>query len=205
MVVWLATLYQPLTEGGEGPVSLFYNVFLKLANLLIFRETVNTVLAREIFNRADIDGTKSLDKSEVRGMLKGLQIYVKNKEIDSFFEMYDIDKNKRIDIKEFEVFVTELLRKEELLPLFKKCCALHGERRRSEPSMTLLELLKFFQEEQTQSITLATLRKLNTNFEVIPATKPCISFDFFCTLIFSQRNTIFNPEHSYNYQVYSIS
>ena len=163
------------------------------------------MLAREIFNRADIDGTKSLDKVEVRGMLRSLQIYVKNKEIDSFFEAYDMDKNGRIEIKEFEVFVTELLRKEELMPLFEKYCALQSQRRESEPSMTLSELLRFFQEEQAQSIMLVTLRKLNTNFENIGETKPCISFDFFCTLIFSQKNTIFNPEHSYQYQAYNIS
>ena len=168
---------------------------------LFLRETVNTVLAREIFNRADLDGTKNLDKGEVKDMLKGLQIYVKNKEIDSFFQKYDVDKNKKIDIKEFEVFVTELLRKEELAPLFKQYCSLYHEKRYSEPAMNLFELLNFFQQEQGQAITLATLRKLNKSFESIQATKPCISFDFFCNLIFSQRNTIFNPEYSYKYQV----
>lgn len=159
------------------------------------------ILIREMFLKADTDGTKTLDKGEVKELLKSLQIYMRNKEINQIFEKYDADKNKKIDMQEFENFVIEMTRKMELLPLYRQYAALYVEGEYQEPSMTLFELLKFFSVEQNQIINLETLRKLSDSFAHISATKPCISFDFFGVIIFSSRNTIFNSDMSYIYQV----
>lgn len=162
---------------------------------------MTTMIARDIFIRADIDGTKALDKNEIRMMLKELQIYVKNKEITAIFERYDSDKNAKIDMQEFETFITELFRKEELIPIFEKYAPNFRDGEYDQPVMSLFELLKFFNDEQKQMVTLASLRKIHKSFEHINATKSCISFDVFGSLIFSLKNTIFNPNNSYQYQV----
>jgi len=154
-----------------------------------------------MFLKADVDGTKTLDRNEVRELLKGLQIYMRNKEINALFDKYDSNKDNKIDIEEFETFVIELTRKKELLPIYRKYASQYEEGEFSEPSMNLFDLLKFFHVEQKQMITLEDLRRLSPSFEHTNSMKVCISFDFFGNIIFSLRNTIFLPEKSYLYQV----
>lgn len=157
-----------------------------------------------MFLRADVDGTKTLDRNEVRDLLKDLQLYMRNKEINAIFDKYDNNKDNKIDIEEFETFVIELARKKELLPIFRKYASHYVEGNFIGPAMNLFDLLKFFHVEQKQTLTLEDLRRLSPNFEHTNSTKPCISFDFFGNIIFSLRNTIFDSDKSYLYQVTRI-
>jgi len=154
-----------------------------------------------MFLKADVDGTKTLDRNEVKELLKDLQLYMRNKEINGIFEKYDSNKDNKIDIDEFETFVIELTRKKELLPIFRKYASHYIPGEFVEPAMNLFDLMKFFHVEQKQMITLDDLRRLSPTFEHTNSLKPCISFDSFGNIIFSLRNTIFDPDKSYLYQV----
>jgi len=157
-------------------------------------------LAHEIFARADRNGTKLLDRGEIKQIFKDLQIYAKKKKINEIIDRYDYNKDGNIDFDEFKILVKELLRKEELVPIFKRYSPGWLSHNFSEPSMTLLQLHQFFQNEQKQELTLDELRGMNEKFKDIHPTQPCISFDLFNDLLFSMLNTIFNAELSTQYQ-----
>jgi hypothetical protein len=126
---------------------------------------------------------------------------MKNKKVNDIIDKYDFNKNGTIDFGEFQELVKMLLRKDELIPLFKKYTVGWLTEDYDSPTMTLIQLLRFFQEEQKQELTIEEIRKLNDTFAEVSPAKPCISFDQFCDLIFSMVNTIFNPERSIEFQV----
>lgn len=161
----------------------------------------SNALARDIFARADADGTKTLNKHEIRQIFKDMQIYMKNKKVNDIIDKYDFNKNGTIDFGEFQELVKMLLRKDELIPLFKKYTVGWLTEDYDSPTMTLIQLLRFFQEEQKQELTIEEIRKFDDSFADVSPAKPCISFDQFCDLIFSMLNTIFNPERSIEFQV----
>lgn len=135
-------------------------------------------------------------------LLKDLQLYVKKNEIDKLFQKYDLNRNDEFEMMEFERMITELYRKSELMPVFKKYASAYVEGEYETPAMSLFDLVKFFQEEQRQTITIAEARKIHPSFEIVFAMKPCITFDFFGCLIFSMKNTIINPINSFVHQVW---
>lgn len=168
----------------------------------LVRVRTTQTLAKEFFDVADTDGTKALDKKEMQKFLKDLQLYVKKNEIELLWKTYDANKDNEIDPVEFERFITELFRKDELILVFKKYASAYVQGDYETPQMSLFDLVKFFQEEQKQTITIAEARKIHPSFETVFAMKPCITFDFFGCLMFSMKNTIINPVNSFVHQVY---
>ena len=98
-----------------------------------------------------------------------------------------------------ERFLHELLYKDELLSLFynystlaKNIQVLQGD----EGIMAFNELKNFFLEEQKQEISTDSIRESFSNFAF-----ENISFYIFGSLLFSDFNSIFNPEKEKIYQV----
>ena len=129
---------------------------------------------------------------------------MKNRKLNDIIDKYDTNKNGTIDFEEFKELVKLLLRKDELIPLFQKYTVGWLKEDYDSPAMTLIELLRFFQEEQKQELTIDEIRKLHSSFKDVSPAKPCISFDQFGDLLFSLVNTIFNPERSIGFQVIKI-
>ena len=177
------------------------NQSISILKLIFCRKGTSNAFAHEIFARADRNGTKLLDRGEIKQIFKDLQIYAKKKKINEIIDRYDYNKDGNIDFDEFKILVKELLRKEELVPIFKKYSPGWLSNNYSEPSMTLLQLHQFFQTEQKQELTLDELRSMNEKFKDVHSAQPCVSFDLFNDLIFSMLNTIFNAELSTQYQV----
>ena len=193
-----AVLCRGSSEIDQRKVSFLLKIVRDFSNRIRTTQT----LAKEFFDIADTDGTKALDRKEVHKLLKDLQLYVKKNEIEHLFKIYDANKNDEIEMIEFERFITELFRKDELVPIFKKYASAYVEGEFETPAMSLFDLAKFFREEQQQLITIAEARKIHPSFENVFAMKPCITFDFFGCLIFSMKNTIINPINSFVHQVW---
>lgn len=160
-----------------------------------------TDLAQDIFHRADTSGSKSLSKDEIRKMFKELQISMTKKDLNDIFVKYDKDKSGEISFDEFKDMITELLRKSELIPLFKTYAREFKEGSFDTPAMTLEELVKFLRVEQKQEASIRDVFQLSDSFKSKDPKEPCLSFDDFVAVIFSMNNMILNPEHTYVYQV----
>ena len=48
-----------------------------------------------------------------------MQVQINKKALDEKFQEFDIDNNGTIDKKEFDIFMQDMLKKEELKPVFK--------------------------------------------------------------------------------------
>jgi Ca2+-binding EF-hand superfamily protein len=164
-------------------------------------------IARNLFSKADLNDDNILNKDEMRKIMKQMQINIDNKTFNQKFEAFDKDKNGVIDKKEFNNFIQTLMRKPELLPLFKKYASEYNGVD-DAPVMTPQELVRFYKEEQKMEIleqeALEIIDKLKNgsvssyaNFEKIHR----MSFYDFSALIFSNVNLIFNSEHVNVYQV----
>jgi Ca2+-binding protein (EF-Hand superfamily) len=160
-----------------------------------------TDLAQDIFHRADTSGSKTLSRDEIKKMFKELQMSISKKELNDLIARYDKDKSGEISFDEFKEMITELLRKQELVPLFKQYAKEYQANVYDAPAMTLNELVNFMRKEQKQETSIRNLLTLSDNFKGKDPDEPCISFDDFVAIIFSMRNIILNPEHSYVYQV----
>ena len=164
-------------------------------------------IARSLFEKADLDNNKTLEKDEVKKILKRMQINIDNKTLNAKFEAFDKDKNGVFDRKEFDLFIQSLLRKKELTTLFTK----HAKDYQGiddEYVMRVKELVNFYHEEQKMSITeqdaldiINQIKKGSVSAYHDNKKLPKISFYDFGTLIFSNWNLIFNSEHTEVYQV----
>lgn len=165
-------------------------------------------MAKDIFNKADRDGSKQLSKDEMKKILRELQIDADQKYFKEIYKQYDADGNGLMDKKEFDHMLKALFEKKELIPLFKTYAKKFDETKKDEPCMTFQELQQFYKIEQNVEATVEELSKI---FEMINKENPAadeatgatqmISFYDFSTIIFSRWNLIFNPEKSGVYQV----
>jgi len=164
-------------------------------------------MARDLFDKADLDNNKMLEKDEIKKILKRMQINIDNKTINARFEAFDKDKNGSIDRKEFDAFIQSLLRKNELSKLFATYSREY-KGHDDEPTMTAQELMIFYKVEQKVELSeqeaneiIHQIKKGSVsafhNYKKIPK----ISFYDFGTLIFSNWNLAFNPEHVEVYMV----
>ncbi len=160
-----------------------------------------TDLAQDLFHRADTSGSKSLSKDEIKKMFKELQISANKKELNEIILRYDKDRSGEISFDEFKDMITELLRKNELVPLFKKYAKEYQDGVYDVPAMTLTELVAFLRKEQKQDTSIRNVLTLSDSFKTKGPDEPCISFDDFVAIIFSMSNLILNPEHACVYQV----
>lgn len=158
-------------------------------------------MARELFEVADKDGDQKLNKEEVRKFLKTNQIDISKKEFNDRFDAFDIDKNGTIDQKEFIILMQNLQRKEELLPVFTKYAKEYNGKD-DEPVMSISELIQFYKYEQATDLSqdqakefFELLKKVSVSGNPQNQRIEKISFHDFGTLIFSDWNSAFNPQH----------
>jgi Ca2+-binding EF-hand superfamily protein len=164
-------------------------------------------MAHQLFDKADLDGNNVLEKNEIKKILKQMQMKIDNKTLNAKIEAFDTDKNGTIDKKEFETFIQSLLRKKELSGLFKRYSRDYKETD-DEPVMTAEELVVFYKEEQKMTITqpeaveiILQIKKGSVSASQNYKDVPKLSFYDFGTLIFSNWNLAFNPEHTGIYMV----
>lgn len=109
------------------------------------------------FNHLDSDSSGRLDIEEVHSLLKELQISLKKHQLKEFVKQNDKNNDQQLDFEEFFNFYLDLVKKEELIPIFTKYCAQF--RKKSEKSdndthkkyykalMTKIEFTEFMRHE----------------------------------------------------------
>jgi Ca2+-binding EF-hand superfamily protein len=126
---------------------------------------------------------------------------VKAKDVDNLIKTFDADNNKKIDITEFFTMMNVLFRKDELKDIYKKYAPKY-DGNDSKPYMSLNELLNFLKTEQKdQHTTLKQLRFMSEKLKKVGADEAIIHFDDFAGYLFSNINSVFDPEHQHEYQV----
>ena len=202
---WTGVLYRQSIQHEQAQSV----VLISLSYLTLFRTSTAKVVANEFFTLADKDGDKKLAKDEIRTILLKMHINIHKKAFDVKFDEFDEDKNGVIDKHEFGYFMQHLLRKEELLLLFKK----HAKRFTGDPGaavMNLNELINFYQVEQDTVLPRDEATEIIARIkdECLSPTRSSarhfLSFHEFSALIFSNWNLIFNPELRSPHQVPDI-
>ena len=78
-------------------------------NLKMLKEaSSNMKMAKELFVKADSDGSGELDKEELQALLPELDIYISEAQIDDVMARYDVDGTGLIELPEFLGFVRSL-------------------------------------------------------------------------------------------------
>lgn len=162
-------------------------------------------LSKRLFITFDLDGTKYLDKKEVRNLLKELHVNYNNENFNREFEEFDKNKNDKLEYEEFKNLMNKLLYKSELEPLFIKYCerADEGIKDNEKPVMKMLELKDFFKNEQQENYNDLELNHLVKKYIENSDDKKLneISFLTFCNIIFSSHNIIYDHSKEIVYQV----
>ena len=118
-----------------------------MISFYFFRISSPAVIARDLFDKADVNNDKLLEKDEIKQILKKMQISIDNKTLNARFSAFDKDKNGVFDKREFDLFIQSLLRKNELIPLFSK----YAKDYNGVDDMSVMatdELIRFYKEEQ---------------------------------------------------------
>ena len=157
----------------------------------------------------DKDGTKYLDKSEVKALLNEMHISMNEGWFEKTFIEFDKNKNDKIEYEEFKQMLIKISLKQEAIPLFEKFClrAKEGVQDVESNVMTGEEIQKFFLKEQNQKLDLSKdIRPLidyyNDNEGKAAQDKETnLSFLNFCNILFSMSNEIFNKEKLKIFQV----
>jgi len=152
----------------------------------------------------DKDGTKNLDKKEVKVLLNEMHIHVLEEWFEKTFAKYDKNHNNQLEYDEFKALMNELSFKKEVVPLFKEFCAkaVEGLENTEHFVMTGEELQKFYLKAQNQKMDIKNdinplIDYYNDNDNKNKEQKDYnISFLTFCSILFSMDNQIFNTEKS---------
>lgn len=70
------------------------------------------------WTKADTNNSGSLNLAEVKGLMKTLNIFVNDFELQQIFNSFDVDKSGTIDKKEFERLIDKLMQKPEIDEIF---------------------------------------------------------------------------------------
>jgi len=135
---------------------------------------------------ADQDKSGRLDKHEVKGLLKKLNVRMKDYVIDEKFIRADGNGSGQLDFNEFKVFLEDLRTRNELKPLFDAYA-------KGKPFITAEEFVQFLATEQKEQVTLDEAGKLIHEFS--HSDKGKLGFIAFSDYIASQQNSAFNPAH----------
>lgn len=170
------------------------------------------MLAKKLFLKADKDGSKMLDLSEITILLQKLHIMISEKYMNQFFHKYDLDKNNLIDWSEFKMVIKEFTLKPELKKLYNK----YKKKTKFENDdlgIGVEELKQFYGKEQKEIIDLMDLlynmnifkmtEEESKNEFMRESLKNDCTFTFsdFCSLMFSKTNSIFSQKKQRVYQV----
>lgn len=166
-------------------------------------------LSHTLFLKFDKDGTKYLDKNEIKALLNEMHISVNEGWFEKTFMEFDRNKNNQIEYEEFKQMLIKISLKQEAIPLFEAFClrAKEGIEDVEMNVMTEEEIQKFFLKEQNQKLDIVKdIRPLidyyNDNEGKAAENKETnLSFLNFCNIIFSMSNQIFNKEKFKIFQV----
>ena len=166
-------------------------------------------MAKELFMKGDTDASQCLDYKEVKELIGRLHVMCSEEYLDKIFKKYDTNNNGKMEFSEFEQYLADLLNKEELKPLFKsyaKATMALPDFKGDDQLMTLNELRNFFLTEQNEDYSIAQLQEMvqyYTDKSQINSNQ--ISFYTFLTMLFSEFNSILDPNKKKVYQALFLS
>ena len=172
---------------------------------MIFRNEIKN-LSKYLFLKFDKDGTKYLDKKEVRALLNEMHINVLEEWFEKIFAKFDKNMNQQLDYEEFRALMNELSFKQEVVKIFTEFCvrAKEGIENPELNVMTAEELQKFYLKAQNQKMDLK--KDIYPLIDYYKESKEDqsheVSFLHFCGLLFSMENQIFNKEKTLMLMVY---
>lgn len=159
----------------------------------------------------DKDGTKYLDRKEIKALMNEMHISITEEWFDKTFYQFDKNKNDQIDYDEFKQMMIKISLKDEVSPIFQNFCkrAKEGLEDIEANVMTAQELQNFYLKEQNQRMDLQDeiiplidfYKKNNNNQEQKQTT---LSFLNFCNILFCMKNEIFNKEKTKPFQAHFI-
>ena len=163
-------------------------------------------LSKYLFLKFDKDGTKYLDKREVKALLNEMHINVLEEWFEKIFNKFDANKNQQLDYEEFKALMNDLSFKEEVVKIFREFCARakEGIENAELNVMTAEELQKFYLKSQNQKMDLKKdIYPLIDYYKESENTDDTheLSFLNFCGVLFSMENQIFNKEKSQIFMV----
>lgn len=173
--------------------------------MLIRRHEIKN-LSKYLFLKFDKDGTKYLDKKEVKALLNEMHINVLEEWFEKIFAKFDSNKNQQLDYEEFRALMNELSFKQEVLKIFTEFCARANEGIDNPELnvMTAEELQIFYLKAQNQKMDLK--KDIYPLIDYYKENKEDQSHDMsflhFCGLLFSMENQIFNKEKTQIFMVH---
>jgi len=127
---------------------------------------------------------------------------MKEETLNTLMQEYDVNKDGKFSYEEFEEFLNSILRKEEVQEIFNKYSSSIFERENQVyKMMSPRDLIRFYQHEQKQTMTLESIRELSDSLANAEMDDYVVTFDIFNSILFSPSNMIFNSAYLHPYQV----
>lgn len=145
------------------------------------------------WNLADKDKSGKLEKSEIRSLLRKLNVRLKDSEFDAKFKGVDADGSGDLEFDEFKKFLEELREREELRELFNLYA-------KGKPYLTRDQLVTFLKKEQNENISANAAADIISAFSFKEKDK--LNFLGFCYYISGALNSVYNPAHTKPKTVY---
>lgn len=142
-----------------------------------------SVIAQELFFSADKNQRKVLKLSQVIEMFRLLRLNMDKSVIEMMFNKYDANKNKELDMQEFEKMASDIFEKPELKKTYTKYNCNNGNMLITREQFELF--LKDHQKEKELDND-AVLAVFNEKSQA--------SFKDFCCFLFSDGNSIISPD-----------
>jgi len=161
------------------------------------------LFARDVFRKNDKDGNHFLTNKEVKDTIKKLGVNMKEETLNALIYEYDVNKDGKFSYEEFEEFLNNILRKEEVQEIFNKYSSSTFEHKNGGvyKMMSPKDLIRFYQHEQKQTMTLENVRELSDTLAAAEMDDYVVTFDVFNSILFSPTNMIFNSAYLKPYQV----
>ena len=123
--------------------------------------------------------------------------------MNALIQEYDVNKDGKFSYEEFEEFLNNILRKEEVQEIFHKYSSSPLEEKNGVivKKMSPKDLILFYQHEQKQTMTLEDIRELSDTLTTAEMDDYVVTFDVFNSILFSPTNMIFNSAYLKSYQV----
>jgi len=160
------------------------------------------LFARDVFRKNDKDGNHFLTTKEVKDTIKKLGVNMKEETLNTLIQEYDVNKDGKFSYEEFEEFLNNILRKEEVQEIFNKYSSSTFEHKNGGvyKMMSPKDLMRFYQHEQKQPMTLENIRELSDSLAAAEMDDYVVTFDVFNSILFSPTNMIFNSAYLKPYQ-----
>lgn len=156
-----------------------------------------TIIAHDLFFSTDKEQKKVLKLPQVIDLFKKLKLRMNKKVVELMFNKYDVNKDQELNMQEFEKLTDELFEKPELLEIYMKFICQNPEK-----MMTKDQFIYFLKEQQQEKNAegVETGKPINgegvlkEKVEELFKERETIDFKEFCCHIFSDDNSILDPE-----------